>query len=174
MLCIAIPNSSRYLNIHSSPKSMAPNIKTPRAKNVSNLPLSTISRLAFTYFGVVFSTGFFFGTIRHLYVIPKFNLPLPHAEIIEAPLMFIAVIAWANWLVNRYKVPARARVRMAVGLFGLGFMVCMEFMGRRVAGRRGLAKESEEVWTEAARALYLFNLILFGIMPWILMLVEKG
>jgi hypothetical protein len=153
---------------------MAPNIKTSRAKNVSNFPLSTISRLAFTYFGVVFSTGFFFGTIRHLYVIPKFNLPPAHAEIIEAPLMFMAVIAWANWLVNRYKVPAKASVRMIVGLLGLGFMACVEFMGRRFAGGRGPPKESGEGWTGAARALYLFDLILFGIMPWILILVERG
>ncbi|KAM5520453.1 hypothetical protein FOXYSP1_14343 [Fusarium oxysporum f. sp. phaseoli] len=173
MLCIAIPNSTGNLN-SSSPKSMGPNIKTPRAKNVSNLPVSTISRLAFTYFGVVFSTGFFFGTIRHLYVIPKFNLPPSHAEIIEAPLMFIAVIGWANWLVNRYKVPAKARVRMAVGLLGLGFMVCVEFMGCKVAGGRDPAKKSEEGWTGTAQVLYLFNLIFFGIMPWILILVEKG
>ncbi|KAH6952487.1 hypothetical protein BKA56DRAFT_605292 [Ilyonectria sp. MPI-CAGE-AT-0026] len=153
---------------------MAPKANTTTAKTLSNLPLTTVIRLAFTYFGIVFSTGFFFGTIRQLYVIPKYHLPSFNAEIIEAPLMLIAVIIWANWLVNHYKIPAKATVRLAVGLLGLGVMACVEFMGSRFVGERGPAEESEEEeWAGVARVLYLFDLIVFGIMPWILMLMEK-
>lgn len=88
--------------------------------------------------------------------------------------MFIAVLVWANWLVNHYKIPAKATVRLAVGLLGLGVMACVEFMGTRFVGERGPVEESEqEEWAGVARALYLFDLVVFGMMPWILMLMEK-
>ncbi|KAH7169849.1 uncharacterized protein B0J16DRAFT_351654 [Fusarium flagelliforme] len=151
---------------------MTPKTDIIHAKALSNLPLPTIPRLVFTYVGVVFATGFFFGTIRRLYVIPKYNLPPSNAEIIEAPLMFIAVIIWANWLVNHYKIPAKAPFRITVGLLGLGVMACLELIGGIFVGDRGPA-ENGEGWTGIARALYLFNFILFGIMPWILTLIEK-
>lgn len=86
--------------------------------------------------------------------------------------MFIAVIIWANWLVNHYKIPAKAPFRITVGLLGLGVMACLELIGGIFAGDRGPA-ENGEGWTGIARALYLFNLMLFGIMPWILTLIEK-
>ncbi|KAH7350515.1 hypothetical protein BKA65DRAFT_535677 [Rhexocercosporidium sp. MPI-PUGE-AT-0058] len=152
---------------------MSPNINTTTTKTLPNLPLATVIRLAFTYFGVVFSTGFLFGTIRQLYIIPMYHLPSSKAEIIEAPLMFIAVIVWANWLVNHYKTPPKPTVRLAVGLLGLGVMACVEFMGSRFVGERGPVEESEEEWAGLARALYLFDLMVFGVMPWILMLMEK-
>ena len=88
--------------------------------------------------------------------------------------MSIAVIVWANWLVNHYKIPAKGTVRLAVGLLGLGIMACVEFMGSRFVGERGPVEESREEWAGVARSLYLFDLMVFGIMPWILMLVEKG
>jgi hypothetical protein len=113
---------------------MAPKINTTATKRISNIPLATIIRLASTYFAVVFSTGFLFGTIRQLYVVPTYYLPSALAEIIEAPLMFDAVIFWANWLVNRYDIPPKASVRLEVGLLGLGVIACVEFIGRRFVG----------------------------------------
>ena len=89
--------------------------------------------------------------------------------------MLIAVIVWASWLVNHYKIPAKATIRLAVGLQGLGVIACVEFMGSRFVGEWGPVEESEEdEWAGVARALYLFDLMVFGIMPWILMLMEKG
>jgi hypothetical protein len=108
---------------------MAPKINTTATKTLSNIPLTTIIRLAFTYFAVVFSTGFLFGTIRQLYVVPTYYLPSTLAKIVEAPLMFVAVLVWANWLVNHYDIPAKGTVRLGVGLLGLGVMACVEFMG---------------------------------------------
>lgn len=88
--------------------------------------------------------------------------------------MFIAILFWANWLVDRYKIPSKAIVRLSVGLLGLGVMACVEFIGTRFVGERGLVEESEqEERAGVARTLYLFDLAVFGIMPWILMLMEK-
>jgi hypothetical protein len=97
------------------------------------------------------------------------------AEIIEAPLMFVAVIAWANWLVNHYDIPAKGTVRLGVWLLGLGVMACVEFMGSRFVRGRGPVEEYEEKgWAVVARVLYLFDLMVFGFMPWILLLMENG
>jgi hypothetical protein len=54
-------------------------------------------------------------------------------------------------------------------------MVCVEFMGSRFVRERGPVEEYEEKeWPVVARVLYLFDLMVFGIMPWVLLLMEKG
>jgi hypothetical protein len=154
---------------------MAPLINPTATKVIPSLPLKAVIRLALIYFGVVFSTGFFFGVIRQLYIIPTYQLSSSNAKIIEAPLMFIAVIVWANWLVNHYEIPAKATVRLAVGLLGLGVMTCLEFAGSRFSGERGPTEESRnENLAGVSRALYLFDLMVYGLMPWVLMVTEKG
>lgn len=140
---------------------------------LDTVAFTTTIRLACTYFGVVFSTGFVFGIIRQLYVIPKFQLRSSSAEIIEAPVTFVAVIVWARWLIHRYKIPAKTRVRLAVGLLGLGLMTSAELTGNTLVGERNSSAEREhERCATVARALYLFDLMVFGLMPWLLLFME--
>jgi hypothetical protein len=58
--------------------------------------------------------------------------------------MFVAVIVWANWLLSRYDIPAKATVRLGVGLLGLGVIACLECMGSRFVGERGPVEEAGE------------------------------
>jgi hypothetical protein len=51
--------------------------------------------------------------------------------------MFVAVIVWKNWLLNRYDIPVKATVR-------LGIIACLECMGSRFVGERGPVEEAGE------------------------------
>ena len=55
---------------------------------------------AAAYFGFVFGAGFVLGTIRVLVVIPHFGETT--AELIEMPLMLIAIVVAAGWINRRF------------------------------------------------------------------------
>ena len=48
------------------------------------------------YFALVFGTGFVLGTIRTLWVAPRFATRM--AELMETPIMFVVTIVAARWI----------------------------------------------------------------------------
>ena len=48
------------------------------------------------YFALVFGAGFLLGTIRVLWVAPRFGTRI--AELMEAPIMLVVTILTARWL----------------------------------------------------------------------------
>jgi hypothetical protein len=77
------------------------------------------------YFGLVFGAGFVLGTIRTMLVIPRFGTRM--AELMETPIMFVATILAARWVVRRLAVPGKVSRRLGMGCVGLGLMLVAEF-----------------------------------------------
>jgi hypothetical protein len=85
------------------------------------------------YFALVFAAGFVLGTIRVLWVVPRFGERT--AELMEAPLMLVVTILAARWMVRRFAVPPVPWRRLGTGLVALGMLLAAEFtMVLKVSG----------------------------------------
>ena len=76
------------------------------------------------YFALVFGTGFVLGTIRILWIVPRFGTRT--AELMEAPIMLVVTILAARWVARLLSLPPKARTRLGVGFLALGFMLGAE------------------------------------------------
>jgi hypothetical protein len=115
-----------------------------------------------TYFALTFAAGFVLGTIRTLWVVPRFGVRT--AELMEMPLMLLITILAARWTVRRLRVPPQASTRLAVGLIALGLLLAAEFTV--VLGLRGLTMaEYLSSRDPVSGTVYLLMLALFGLMP---------
>ena len=65
------------------------------------------------YFVLVFGAGFALGPVRILRVVPRFGTRT--AELIETPIMLVAIIVSARWIVRRLAVPSTASSRLGMG-----------------------------------------------------------
>jgi hypothetical protein len=84
-----------------------------------------ILKAALLYFALVFGSGFLLGPIRILWVVPRFGTRI--AELIEAPIMLVIVIAAARWTVSRCAVPPSRAERLALGCIALFLLLMAEF-----------------------------------------------
>ncbi|HEX6732797.1 MAG TPA: hypothetical protein VF074_22445, partial [Pyrinomonadaceae bacterium] len=83
-------------------------------------------KVALVYFTLVFGTGFVLGLFRVLWLIPRFGER--KAELIEQPLMLIALILAARWSVRRTRPALRPIESLAIGLIALTFLVVAELL----------------------------------------------
>jgi hypothetical protein len=119
---------------------------------------------AAVYFALVFSVGLLLGTVRVLVLEPKFGERW--AELAEMPLMLLAIILAAQFIVRRF--PARHRRSYLVsGAVALSLLVLVELSV--VLGIRGLSiaqyfAERDPI----AGGVYVLMLIVFAGMPWLL------
>jgi hypothetical protein len=124
-----------------------------------------ILKPAVFYFGLVFATGIVLGTLRVVLIVPR--LGERAAELLEMPVMLIAVVFAAHWTNQRYPEPAGSGSRLSIGLTALGFM-----LGAEVTvglGLRGLSPlESLTDHDPISGAAYHVSLLLFAAMPWLL------
>jgi hypothetical protein len=84
-----------------------------------------ILKAALLYFALVFGSGFLLGPIRILWVVPRLGTRM--AELIEAPIMLVIVIAAAGWTVSRFAVPPCRAERLALGCIALFLLLMAEF-----------------------------------------------
>ena len=77
------------------------------------------------YFALVFGVGFVLGTIRIMWVVPRFGTRI--AELMETPIMFVVTVLAGRWIVRRLAVPPKASRRLGMGCVGLGLMLVAEF-----------------------------------------------
>jgi hypothetical protein len=77
------------------------------------------------YFALVFGAGFVLGTIRTLWVVPRFGKTI--AELMETPIMLVVTIVAARWIVHRLAVPSVPSSRLGMGFIALGLMLVAEF-----------------------------------------------
>lgn len=117
---------------------------------------------AAVYFALVFIVGFVLGIVRVLVLEP--HLGQRWAELAEMPLMLVAIILAARFIVRRF--PARRRRGYLVsGLIALLLLALLEFSV--VLGIRGLSiaqyfAERDPI----AGGVYALMLVVFAGMPW--------
>lgn len=122
-------------------------------------------RPALAYFGLVFGTGFALGAIRVPLLVPRLGERL--AELLEMPLMLVAIVLAARYVLRRWPGPA-PRCRWAtVGAIALALLVVTELLLAVVlAGRSvGAYLASRD---PVSGSVYLAMLLVFAAMPWAL------
>lgn len=120
-----------------------------------------IKRGAF-YFLMLFAAGFLLGMVRVPLLVPR--LGERAAELIEAPVMLVAIYLGARYLVKKFPAASKWEY-LASGLVGLGLLLAAECavvlllrkdtIGEYIAGR-----------DPVAGSVYLLLLLMFALMPW--------
>jgi hypothetical protein len=127
-----------------------------------------VLRIAFFYYGLTFFTGCVFGSIRLGVLVPMYHFRQPIAELIEMPFMLMAIAFWARFTVTKYEVPKVAWLRLTIGLLGLVFMVTTEVVMKRMLSGQS-STESKSKIDILARVAFGISLVIFGLMPWLVM-----
>ena len=87
--------------------------------------MKTILLYGFSYFVLVFLAGFVLGVIRVLLLVPEIGEQ--YAELVEMPLMLIAIYFSARLIVNRFVTLPRLSDYLAVGILALTLLLLIEF-----------------------------------------------
>lgn len=117
-------------------------------------------KASLTYFGLVFGTGFLFGIIRVPFLVPR--LGVRTAELIEMPLMFLAILFAARYVVRRFALLTSAR--LATGLIALALLLTAELTLAMVIQRESLAAYIASR-DPVSGSVYLLMLGVFALMP---------
>jgi len=130
-----------------------------------------ILKAATLYFGLVFGIGFLLGTVRVLLLVPW--LGVRYAELLEMPLMFVAILLAARYIVRRFELFTTLMLRLRVGLLALAMLVLAEFFLAAVLQGRSVG-EYIASRDPVAGSVYLAMLLLFALMPAILSRTGSG
>ena len=115
------------------------------------------------YFALVFGVGFLLGTVRVLALEPRLG---ERAELIEAPLMLVAIIVSARFVVRRFPAVQRASY-LASGGIALFLLVVVELFV--VLTLRGMSISQYFAERDpVAGSVYVVMLIIFALTPWLL------
>jgi len=124
--------------------------------------LLQIFKAGILYFALVFGAGFVLGTIRILWITPRFGTRT--AELIETPIMLVVTILAARWIVRRLAALPTVLSRIAMGCIALALMLMAEFM--LVLWLRGLSiREYLASRDPVSGTVYYVMLGIFAIMP---------
>lgn len=114
------------------------------------------------YFGVVFGAGFVLGTIRVLWIVPRFGTRA--AELMETPIMLVVTILAARWVARRLSLEPKVATRLGVGIVALGLLLAAEFaVVLRFRGQT--IGEYVQNRDPVAGTVYVVMLAIFAIMP---------
>jgi hypothetical protein len=121
-----------------------------------------ILKAGLLYFAIVFGAGFVLGTIRTLWIVPRFGART--AELMEAPIMFVITVLAARWVVRHLLLPFTLATRLGVGSVALAFLLTVEFTV--VLWLRGLTiGEYIRQRDPVAGTVYILMLGVFAAMP---------
>ena len=114
------------------------------------------------YFSLVFAAGFLLGSIRVPLLEPR--LGARAAELLELPVMLLAIVAAARWVLRRLAVPASAAARLAMGGVALALMLAAEF--GLVLSLRGMSIEQYLATRDpVSGTAYYLSLCVFALIP---------
>ena len=121
-----------------------------------------ILKAGLLYFAIVFGAGFVLGPIRIFWAVPRFGTRI--AELMEASIMLMIVVAPARWVVRGLGVPSIPSRRLGMGCVGLGLLLVGEFT--LVLWLRGLSITEYLVSRDpVSGTVYYLMLGVFAIMP---------
>lgn len=137
---------------------------------MGDLPTRTL-KAGITYFALVFGAGFVLGMIRVPFLVPR--LGERAAELIEMPLMFVAILVSARFIIRRFRLPAHAMARLGAGFLALGLLVAAEVLLAVALQDRTLG-EYIASRDPVSGVVYLAMLALFAAMPLVLARVTSA
>jgi hypothetical protein len=118
----------------------------------------TLLKAAAFYFAIVFGVGFVLGPLRQLWLAPRVGVRA--AELLELPLMLVAIYFAARAIVRRYPQAPR----LWFGWLALGFMLVAEItLGVALTG-----KSVPQVLLDrdpVSGTAYYVALLIFAVMP---------
>lgn len=130
-----------------------------------------ILHAAALYFLLVFGAGFILGTVRVLVMVPQ--LGERAAELVELPVMLVATVLAARWIVLRRVELHRLSSALSIGFLALGILLCAELAVG--VGLRGMSPTAVFLNRDpVAGAAYYAALLLFAVMPAILARFRLG
>ncbi len=124
-----------------------------------------ILRAAGTYFALVFGTGFLLGMVRVPLLVPR--LGVRTAELLEMPLMAVAMVLAARFVVRRQLSQARLWQRAATGAIALGLVLLAE-LGVGILLEHLSPAEIITSRDPVSGSVYLALLLLYGLLPLLL------
>ena len=121
-----------------------------------------VVKAAMIYFALVFGTGFVLGTVRVLWIVPAFGTRA--AELLEMPIMFVAIVLAARWVIRHVDMPPTVSNRLGMGGLALALILLLDFTV--VLWIRGLSfVQYVEKLDPVAGTAYFVMLGIFAIMP---------
>jgi hypothetical protein len=124
-----------------------------------------ILKPAAVYFGLVFGAGFVLGSARVLFLVPRLGPRV--SELLEMPIMFVVMVLAARFVVRRYALPARAAVRLGVGLTALALLLSAELLLAVALADRSVG-EYIASRDPVSGSVYLAMLAVFALLPFVL------
>lgn len=124
-----------------------------------------LAKAAAIYFALVFGVGFTLGPIRVLWLEPR--LGLRAAQLVEAPLMLVAVVLAARWVARRSCRSESPAFRLGAGLLAAGFVLAADVavgMGLRGMSFTDVFTQRDPIAGPVYYALVAFT----AIAPWLL------
>ena len=116
------------------------------------------------YFALVFGIGFLLGIVRVLVLVPR--LGERWAELVEAPLMLVAIVLSARFVVRTFPAPHRTGYLISGGIALLLLILAEVFVA---LGMRGVSISQYFAERDpVAGSVYVLMLIVFAGMPWLL------
>lgn len=107
---------------------------------------------ASVYFLALFSLGFVLGTIRVVFVSPRFGPVI--ATIAEVPMMLIAAFWACRWSLLHWRVPSAKTTRWAMAIWFLVLLIVFE----TVLGAALFGRTMTEQWAALATSAGLIGL----------------
>ena len=120
---------------------------------------------ALLYFVLVMGVGFALGSVRVPLLVPRIGER--YAELVEMPLMLMAIFLAARHVVQRFALPQRTFIRMQVGFVALALSVAAELILAAVLQGRSVAAYVASR-DPVSGSVYLAVLVIFALMPAIL------
>lgn len=117
-----------------------------------------------TYFLCTFATGFALGLIRVPFLVPRVGERW--AELIETPLMFVAIWFYAGLIVRRFAL-ATNRATLICGASALLLLLAAELLMVMLLWKQPLA-DYVRAKDPVAGSVYLLMLLVFALMPTLL------
>jgi hypothetical protein len=117
-----------------------------------------VIKAATIYFAIVFGIGFVLGAIRVQWIVPR--LGLRNAELLEQPLMLIAVFLTARWVVLKFGSKLTRTEILSIGLIAFGILILVEVMVV-------LFLQPVRAGDALSGIAYFLNLGMFALMPWL-------
>jgi hypothetical protein len=124
-----------------------------------------ILRVALSYFSLVFGCGFLFGAVRVPFLVPR--LGERSAELLEMPLMAMAMLLAARFVVRRQLPAAGPGTRAAVGFLALTLLLTAELgvgIGLEHRSLPAIVTDRDPI----AGSVYLALLLLYALLPLLL------